>query len=223
MRTRFAVLAALLFTNGCATVAQQIDTSVIYRADIRLKINGQEAVGVIVVPKAASYTIEGHVKGLFDFLLARSCHREISWELHDDDFRYVYQPIPGLEDGRECPLEFEGVEKVKARDSSALIEFEDPAYQMPATTICNGESKATHGVSACQAKVGLFQRIIFPVPVLMAAPNPICRFPEPADHMTFEFPMASGKCLYVFREIGPERREHRFRTRGYDQIILRDI
>jgi hypothetical protein len=219
-----AILSLVLFIgSGCATVAESLKDSTFYRRDIQFRVNGVKAAGAVVVPKAAKYVIEGEVKGGFDYLIVRSCHREFTAENEGGSFKYVYEPRAGLEDSRACPLEIRGAEKEKGRHSFGFIDFENERDTLEATLSCNGAVTAYKGVSVCQSPLGLIQKIQFAVPVIVQGGSKDCVIAEPKDFMTYEFRTPPKQCLFVFIEKQKPNRTHRMMTLGFEGVVLRDF
>lgn len=226
----FAIFVVIL--EGCSTSSVTLDPDSFYRRDIFLKVNGYYTKGgVIVIPKAPSYRIQGSIKGKFDFLSLKSCHRQFTIESEGGDFDYTYEPVKGIEDDRACPIEIVGVEKTKGRDSFGFIDFENDHDQLQATTACNGETKTFKGVGHCQAPRGLFERISFGTEVFASSVDPktgkqneACPFPlSSPDGKTFEFKIPKGLCLIKFMEKGEPNHTFRLNLLGYEDIIPRDL
>jgi hypothetical protein len=222
------LIAAALTTSGCSTVSAGLEDTTFYRRDIAFKVNGQKAVGAIVVPRASSYKIEGEVEGSFDFLIVRSCHREYTAEREGGHFSYLFEPREGIESNRACPLEIRGAEKGKGRHSFGFIDFENDRDLLPAKLECNGEVRDAGGVSVCQAPHGLIQRITFPVDVIFEPGSVGCDLIErkpgetdPAPRKVYEFKMPVRQCLFVFMETGAAHRTHRMMSLGYEATVVR--
>ena len=220
-------LGALLayFLEGCAPGVRQEDPSVFYRRDISFRINNQKCVGACVVPQAAKYLIRGEQErgGKFDLLFIRSCHREVVLEKQGEDFEWTYEPRPGIEDNRTCPLEIQALEQSKGRSSWGFIDFASARDVLPAAVECSGAAKDYAGTSVCQGHAGLTQRVKFTVPVILEAFDPACRFKEPEDRKTFEFKLPVGLCGFVFAEIASPHRTHRLMTLGYQKVVVREF
>lgn len=222
---RLAPLILALALSACSTVAANLDNDTEYKFDISLNVNGfyTKNRGAMVVPKAPSYLIKGTVKGGFDFLLIKSCHRNEPFENKGEEFTYVYKPTPGIEDNRACPLEILGAEKVKGRHSGAFIDFENEHDTLPGSGDCDGNHIDWNGVGVCQGPVGLFQRIVFQVPVVAETVTPGCEVPPSSDERTFVFKIGLGRCLIKFMEKAKPNRTFRLNTRGYEAITPRDF
>jgi hypothetical protein len=218
-----AAILMLVYLTSCATVTAQLEDTTFYKRDIELRINGEKAKGAVVVPRSAKYEIKGEVKGGFDFLIVRSCHREYTAEDEGGEFKYVYEPRDGIENNRACPLEIRGAEKGKGRNSFGFIDFEDPRYQLPARLECNGEVGDYLGVSVCQAPLGLIQKIKFQVPVNFEPGNEVCKLAESKDGKEFEFRMPAKQCQFFFMEKSEPHRLHRISTLGYEQTVIREF
>jgi hypothetical protein len=220
---QWAATALLPFVLSCTTVSEQLSFTHSYEPDISLEVNGLRGKGLLVAPKASQYQIKGAIKGNFDYLILRTCHRQIALEKVGDEFKYLYQPRAGIEDNRACPLEIFGAEKEKGRNSFGFVDFESEREKLPASLECNGEVKRHSGVSGCSAPVGLIQKIVFDVEVYAAPGRLDCALPEPKDFKTYEFKQPLGKCLVIFQERRPPYRVHRAVLVGFDQTVVRRL
>jgi hypothetical protein len=226
----FVIAFLALVATGCSTVSESLRDTTFYKRDISFRVNGVTYKGAAVVPEAPRYVIEGEVRGGFDFLIVRSCHREYTAENEGDHFKYVYVPRPGLEDNRACPIDVRGAERVKGRHSFGLVDFQNKRDVLEADLECNGEKTVFPGTSACQSPMGLIQKIRFPVPVIaqgesleVTAGSDACPMTEPKDRLTYEFKTPYKRCQYVFMEVSAPHRTHRMTTLGYEQSVIREF
>jgi hypothetical protein len=75
------------------------------------------------------------------------------------------------------------------------------------------------GVSICQSRASLVQRIAFAEPVEVLHPD-FCQAPEVIEGgKAFLIELSSSKCLYLFQD--DKKRRHRLTTFGYDDVIMR--
>jgi hypothetical protein len=221
----FAVFALLL--NGCAGVPQTLDRATIYPRDMVIVADGVRYDGVAVLPRKESYALEIHAKGSLDLLTMTSCHREESrekagksgWFGDKKRVEMTYTPAKGLEDQAACPLQFGGYEISKGRHSWAFIDFQDNENKLPATLSCNGWKSSAQGVSVCQAREGLTQRIEFLGPTKVYTTQGCDVFPQKLGQ-AFTFPLVVGECIYLFKEVAGSR-THRLTTLGYQSVIVR--
>jgi hypothetical protein len=222
------------FLSSCAQLPQQkVDTSIPYKRDMMLTVNGEQFEGVMVARKAAKYAMRIQARGTLDLFTFETCHREIAkpdagksglfGDRRQQDETYV--PVPGLEDVDSCPVKLGGYERDGGRTSWGIVDFEDDRHTLAAEVKCNGEHYGANGVSICQSKKGLLQEIIFPVEVIYSPDpkQPACSLLGiPTDGKRFRFKMPSGECVHAFLEDGPKRRQHRLTTFGYEAILIRE-
>lgn len=227
--TTCVVMLAWLIV-GCASVPQQLNPDLFYRRDLPFCVENLGCYeGVMVLPRQPTYAIEVAPKGdaNIDLLLATTCHREDTFEKTSSGwfvfaskkrFKYFYTPIPGIEDDGLCALMLNTYEKDKGRHAWSFIKFEHPRFELAASLSCNGVIKTFHGVSVCQSKAGLTQRIIFPEPVMIEA-DPGCPVPKRQGN-GYEWAVKKGECGYTFR--GQSGRLHDLTALGYEGVLVRD-
>ncbi len=190
-------------------ITQPLDTSVFYKRDLQVKINGQKYEGVVTVPRSETYNLEFTSNGNIDLAMLKTCHREDTIDPKKKSsffgfnskttFYYNFQPRSGLEDGRTCPMTVDVYEAEKGRHAWAFIEFEHPNYNLPFDIDCNGSTHSVNGVFACQAKASLIQRIIFQAPVMFWPPEPShCAIPEKRPGNAYEIKISEKECIYQF-------------------------
>lgn len=216
-----AALIAYLITTGCSMPQPvKYDEDKTYARRARLEVNKLKGVGSIVVPRAAKYEVTAESDVDMDFLLVTTCSREHEVMGAGDSFRYTYIPAPGVEDNRPCPLRFSAVEKKRDRRTVGVVEFQDPAYALPAKLCCNGACGPVLGVSVCDSAAGLVQRMEFSAPIEMNTPDPACKlyavYLKGAHAIEFKTPR--GECNHVIREASAPGRIHRLTTYGYDEV-----
>lgn len=210
-------LFLLLFTIGCVTSRPDAAPEKLYRKDMKLKINGvKSSGGVYVLPKQKAYNIKAYLYKKAVVFKISSCHREWVWSDPGDDVEFRYEPLSGLENEGFCPLELGGFD-MKGQHSWAYIDFVDDE-ELEAQIGCNGRVFSLKGVSVCQCKEGLVQRIVFDRPVEVLHPER-CNSPESTDQKRFELHINSGKCIYLFTD---GSKVHRMTTIGYDDVMIRD-
>ncbi len=189
---------------------QTLEQDVFYKRDIGIEVNGEAYEGVVTIPRAKKYEITLAPKGDVDMMLLRTCHREFTAEkqtksflfipLGKNKYQYLYEPIPGLEDGRTCPMRIDVYESSKGRHSWAFVDFTHPDYQLKFESACNGVVGLHTGVGVCQAKKETVQRFRFSEPVQFAPPRPAgCAFPNYKATGEYEIEATLGECLYHVR------------------------
>lgn len=200
---------------------QELDPKKIYKHDVKISVNGLTGVGVLVVPKAKSYSIDGESLGNLDLLTITTCHRDVSWSPNSKKFHYDYLPSESLEANGSCPMLIGAYDK-KGQHGWAFIDFQTDDAKLPALLKCNGYGQTFQGVSVCQSRQTLTQFIEFEQPVKVFGSKE-CPMVEPINGgKRFEFPLPKGFCVFAFMEIAGEKRIHRLSTIGYESILLRE-
>ena len=81
----------------------------------------------------------------------------------------------------------------------------------------NGQTYISNGVSVCQSKEGLFQKIKFNTPVKTAT-NADCNIK--GEGTEFEFKIKKDYCVTLFKELNSGKL-HKLTTVGYENILIR--
>ncbi len=212
----------LLFMIGCSSVGDLNvpNAGVFYKRDLEMEINGLDIDGVYVAPYAKKYEIEGKSKHTIELLKIFSCHREYTAEKVGRSFEYDFYPRELELDG-PCSLEIAGFDE-NGQHTWAFIEFYR-GEKLQATIDCNGYTMRKTGVSICQAREGLRQRIKFDEAVKMKmASSSTCQTPFTEDGgITWQYTISPKRCLYVYYK--DRSNIHRHITLGYEDILLRKI
>lgn len=187
--------------------------------------------GVGVLPHDDKYDLKINHVAKLNFFAMNTCHREITTENPDKgifkkDGQYYVDYKPTLELGRACPLYVAAYNRT-GKHGWGILAFENPRFQLEATVHCDGDVIDFNGVSICESRYGLLQKITFPEEVIAARPvdGPAER-KEPCpeitskDGKTFEFVMPKRECVYGF--IGKTSlKKHQFYTVGYEELVVR--
>lgn len=188
--------------------------------------------GVGVLPYDDSYDIKIEHTSKLNLLSINTCHREVTTENSDDGFNVkngvnYFKYNPTMEYGRACPL-FVAAYNREGKHGWGIVAFENPRYQLPATLSCNGDTIEYNGVSICQSRYELLQKIEFKEEVVVA--NPVAGAAErhsecpklvSKDNKSFEFLMPNRECVYGF--VGKESKKwHQFYSVGYEQFVIRE-
>lgn len=224
--------------SGClaSTPVQELNISTYYINDICFtynidKKNSTSFCGVGVLPDSQAYDLVIENEGKLNFFAMTSCHRENTTENYDKgifrkDGRIKISYEPTLEKGKACPLYVAAFSR-QGKNGWGAIFFEHPRYQLKATIECNGEKNTFNGVSVCQARQGLLQRIVFDKEVVPVKPvdgpaerKEPCPVLPTKDNKVFEFSMPPRECIYGFVE-KETMKIHMFNTIGYEQLIVR--
>ena len=209
-------LILLLTVTACATVPQvPLDAKRAYRMDLSLKVNGKSGSGVLVVEPALRYEIEARAKGDPQVLMLSTCHRETVLENQDRTFKTVYSPS-GVEFDGYCPMRVEAFSD-RFKYQAALVDVKTEAEQLPVILHCNGVIETATGVTVCQSRAGLLQRLDFPDEVTGLASRGCA---EPVLTGTrAEITLSVGSCVYSFKS-KKSGQLHRLTTYGYEEVLL---
>jgi hypothetical protein len=227
-----ALWMAVVWVTSCASVDQTLELGLQYRRDIGLTINGKSYDGVAVLPKASKYEITiAPPKAEISIVIFKTCHRDkpfepgttgvLFWKSGKDKYTYIYEPVPGLEDNRVCPLLIDVYDSKSGKHAWAHIDFEHEAYRVRATLTCDGEQRPINGVGLCQAKKETIQRIQFDEPVRFAPQEPGNCYPPKRSNGAYEI-KATGKekCLYHFDT--QDGKLGRLTIVGYEGVLVRE-
>ncbi len=222
------IYLAILFTvvlTGCADVAQQLRPDLFYQRDVRMRVNGESFQGVGVPLPSSRYRIEVSGAGKIDLVTFTSCGREFKyepktsgWFSQGNTYTYDFTPLQSIEDRTTCALDVGIYEKVGGRHGWGLIEFETDET-VPATVFCNGEVKVFGGVSVCQSREGLIQKIVFDRKVKHSPDEKRCDNFKTTDEITFENVLPKGECNYQFCD--RDGNCHKHVSLGYESILIR--
>lgn len=229
----FLILLASLIT-GCqmAPASGQVATAhegVVYKYDMHGTVNGVSFDGVGVIPYSDAYKM--HIESLVDvdLISITSCHRDFSaesaikigWFKTKRGYDYDFNPAPGIENEGSCLVRTTSLNKDKGLNAWGIVDFETPGETLPATSYCNGRVDKTNGVSICQTRAGLIQKISFEVPVrLSALIESRCQMSS-SDNKNWVYKLQSGECVIAFQEIDGKKRFHRHTTVAYTDIFVR--
>lgn len=218
----FLIIFMLMIVNGCSEIQTKIEVGKKYKMDIWMVNKEYSGLGVLVLPKKPLYTISFESSGKLSLFIFRTCSREIAIEnarrgLDKYETLINYKPNE-IEERGACPAEI-GAYDEKGRHAWGFIDFEDTSTTLPATVICGQNTSVSGGVSACQEREGLLQKIKFEVPVVVS-PDPGCEIGK-EEGTEFEFPIRLGHCVYAFREKNKPYRVHRANMYGYEDIIIK--
>jgi len=222
-QTKFVLFLWLI--AGCSSVPLKLDPKVMYKRDMKISFDGQSYSGVAVLPDKASHEITIETKGKLDLLTITTCHREFTAEnlssggiFGKNKYTFLYAPIPGIED-EYCPIDIGGYEALKGRHSWGFLDMKTKGENVEALLHCNGELKNVSGVSVCQSKLGLVEKINFSQEMAVA-PSENCKTMISPDLKSYEFEVAPGVCVYKFRS--RDNQYHRLTTIGYEDIVIRE-
>jgi hypothetical protein len=222
---------------SCATVQPPFDTEAfkngLYRKEVVLSVDGKTGLGALTVPKKEKYDIWLSSLGNMDLFRITTCHREtilkgvgfkgnfLGIGKNDKLTNIKYSPVKDIEDNGTCPVEFGFYEKKKGRHSWGVLIIESNNLLLPSTTKCNGETLENSGVSVCQSRAGLIQRIVFSEAVVFQIPKNGCKYDfKITDNKVFEYRMPEGECMVYFQEINDNGRIAEHYDYGYKKILV---
>jgi hypothetical protein len=231
-------LLFILSLYGCATTPAHV-TGKIYPRTLPMTVNGKAAVGIHVVDRASTYKIKVPVPKNADVVRLYTCHREsilyererrggifgtgveikLPGRREPEATEHEFSISPPLEMENEgyCPMNVE-ILNVDGMNYYGLIDVRNE--ELPAFVACNGELYSTTGVSLCQARVGLVQRIQFKEPVDAKAITEGCDEPAPAGDGFFDVSVKPETCVYLF---SAQDKYHRMTVFGYTDLRLKSI
>lgn len=219
------VLILLAYLQSCsAPVYETQDPNKFYRLDLEMEWDGHLYKGIAVLPERPAYELRFKSPGKMDVFSFKTCSREEvreKSEFRGSPYRAVVHYSPNeIELRGACIAEVSSYEKINGRNSSGLIDFEDGSTTLKAKILCGGETTHSNGVSICQQREGLLQKIKFKE-VVVVKPDTGCALESGTRGMVFEFAIKRGLCIYTFMGVKPPHEVHRLLTYGYQEILLR--
>lgn len=229
-----AIIAMALLLSSCSTVPQNItpgvQSGVFYKRDMKMNVNGQKAIGAIVVPRADKYRMDLEAKGKLDLFTLTTCSREETREKAGEGglfgnrkrVKIDYVPTPKEADSLSCPVQLGGYEQKKGRHSWSFIDFQHPSMKLKASVQCNGQLNSFTGVAVCQSRAGLIQFLDFEDEVIWSTKND-CPLWKTENNRSFQLELPKGVCVYRFKERAPRGHDFRITTIGYQKILIREV
>lgn len=224
------IVFQILTSTGCAALsatppANPVSPEIFYRRDMDVRVDGARFPGYGVLPLKNEYEFEVQTKHDMDRFSATTCHRQIveekvdgtGWFKKTAKYKFKFVRQGSVEQTDPCPMDLVGSDE-KNEHSWAFFDFVTPDYQLKAKLECDGWQNTYPGVSVCQAKRGLVQKISFEKPVRTSF-DPGCEMESP-DQKTFVYSVPRGRCVFVFCASKTEC--HRLTTIGYDETWLRE-
>lgn len=216
-------IALLLALAGCSSQNVLPEKELFYRRDIKLISDGAEGNGLLVLKNKKDYEIVIESKNKLDLLTITTCHREITQEkvssgIFGNKNKYTWKFIPTEIELGYCPIEISGFEESKGRHAWGFIDREDESLKLDSEIECNGEKNIKTGISICQSKKGLIQKLNFQSEVKVVAQTG-CEYLLGTDKKSITYKLPKGICLYL---ISDGINKHRHTAMGYESIIVRE-
>lgn len=227
----FLLFTLLLFSFGCETLSggdEVAQSDVFYKRDLKITHNGKDYFGAAVLPNQESYNVRVDAYGKIDLFTWTSCHMEHTQEdageggIFSSKNKLSFNYRRDFSGDSYCPVEVGTYSVSEGKHGWFFLDFESDLDTLPATLYCNGYVYRSNGVSVCQSKKELTQKIVFQNPVLVEGDDD-CPQLKTTDDLSFEYPTGRGFCVYAIKEIGGLGRYHRLTTIGYDKILIREV
>lgn len=225
----FYLIFTLLFA-ACAPAGQlaSLSPTKSYRKSLPITVNGKSGAGVMTVAQSSLYAVTLYPPANAEGVMVTSCNRQVFnirrerpsiWG-KDKPIVFNLKPMAGIETLGNCYFEITTLD-MDGNNGSALIAIENE--KLDATLYCNGEIIEAEGVSLCQSKTGLTQRVIFNEEVAADRVNDLCPALQPLETMVgFDVEIGSGLCAYIFKGL-KSKNFHRMTTYGYDEFFIEGI
>lgn len=180
--------------------------------------------GLLALESGKPYDFKFRWKERAELIKITTCHRETVIEANrifhsKKEFDWRYVPT-ALELDGVCPL-FIGAYDTKGQHSWAYVDFRLPTEKLKAHVNCSGLSLDYVGLSVCQARKGLMQRISFKSKVIHNVSDGCSRLDDLGNN-SFEISTERGLCHYVFSDV-KSKQVHRLTVYGYEDVLLREF
>jgi len=214
---------SILLLSGCATLGQStgaLNPDAVFKKTLAFTVNGKTAVGTMTVPAADTYRIDAVFPAKPEVVKISTCHKQVVVEKPTTNTFFI-GAIKGLEDSGYCPVRIDAID-LGGVNSSAYFEIENET--LDAFLLCDGENRKTKGVTVCQAKAGMTQRILFFEEVNFEKMSPDCADMTPMKQLGYgyDFNISKGECVYLFHGKKSDT-FHRVTTIGYSDIFFKTI
>jgi hypothetical protein len=225
----FACLFAGYALIGCASTPkspmnQKFD---FYRAEMLISIGDRSYRGLAITPlpkpnTQLQVTIQSPIT--LDRLEISTCSRHVVMREVDKQggwfgrssssysMTYTYDPTPTELEGN-CPIHFEAFSKDVQKAWGMLFFRDDQA--LPSEMDCNGQHWSFSGLSICQTKAGMEERMTFAVPVTFAATDN-CIITT-TDKLNYLVRSTGGFCKATFSD-GTKFND--LVLLGYNQVVI---
>jgi hypothetical protein len=219
MRNAVILLVIFMFSS-CAKVSTIPTIDKVYKMDLFMSSGAQEGMGTLMLPRQDSYAIQVESDGKINLLTFRTCSREISVQdprqgLSRKRFTIKYTPNE-VERSGVCQSEVMAL-NIGGQNSLGFIDYQDADTTLPAENICGGITEKTIGVSICQEREGMLEKIKFDVEVMA---DPTDCILDKTRGREFTYSIKRGRCIMAFIEVKKPNRVHRLTTLGYQELLM---
>lgn len=213
-------MAFMSLFSACTTVSTKPNPSKSYKMDLYMESDDRSGNGTLVLPKKDDYSIYLEADAKINYLVFRTCSREITVEdprsgLSRKKFTIRYTPNEIEREG-VCPSEVMAL-NINGQNGVGFIEYEDPQTTLHATNICGGVTELVNGVSICQERVNMVEKIKFDVEVMTSS---LCCKLDKESGVEFTYSVPLGKCTIAFIEKKSPNRIHRHVVIGYEEQLI---
>jgi len=218
------IIIAAMFAMSCTSTGAIVDLGKNYRKGLQMQVNDRIGTGMMTVPIAKTLEITIQIPQKAEILRLSTCHREESVEKSGwrdrTSHTWKIKLIEGIETIGECPIRIDALD-VDGESSWGFIDLVNE--DLSSTLQCNGIISWPKGVSVCQSREGLLQRIIFPGDTEGETISEGCPQPEPLKTKPgYNVPTGKGMCVYLFMD-KDSGDFHRLTTFGYDAVYLKAL
>lgn len=216
----------LLFVSCLTTQVYKLDPAIYYKHDLCFEFSGREYCEPTVLPLKNGYDYKFKGEGRINFFSFTTCSREIG--IDENRRKHKVNYVPDLEKNESnCPSHVAAYSK-KGKHSWNFIAYEQEEFKLKATIHCNGDVVNANGVSVCQSRENLIQKIIFENETLISEgvngntdrKEPCPKFSS-VDKKSYEFLMPPRECVYYFID-KKTKAEHILFTIGYEEMAVRE-
>lgn len=208
---------------NCSSTQQLTVETPLYknRASMKITVDGITYDGMAVGKLDGPKKIQLISQAALDLLRITTCHRDFSVEKVDKGwfggsghlYTYEYHPTD-VEKSKVCPMYIQAFSKDRVTDWGFIAFRTDET--IPAEMQCNGWWWKSDGISVCQTKAGLDQKIKFDRDVLYEA-EPSCSITAKSKR---EF-VVRGSMGFCYAEFSDGKEWHRLILLGYDSVLIR--
>lgn len=185
----------MLFFTACVETASVSKPPAFPRATLPFTVETISYTGTAVVQRRTSQKITATIPKGTPYFFISTCHREIPFDNPGTTVTYTYIPVYLLENSSSCLTKMTAISP-QGVASIGFIDFTSEE-DLPYRVHCNGLSTDVNGVSFCQSRAGLIQKVSF-TKTTVALQAQGCE-PMGGDGFSFTFSLSPGLCIYAFK------------------------